>query len=62
MSNLYHSAHCAIFVVMFIVLCTRVVEDMYLSYLCYAILLFCAAFSILALPGIHARLQLYIYL
>ena len=51
LANLYHSAHCAVFVVIFIVLCTLRLEDVYLSYLCYAILAAAAAFSILALPG-----------
>ena len=49
--NLYDSAHCGIFVVIFIVLCTRVVDDLYLGYVCYGILVFCASFSVLALPG-----------
>ena len=49
--NLYHSAHCAIFVVVFIVLCTRAMEDAWLSYVCYGILAFCTSFSVLALPG-----------
>ena len=49
--NLYHSAHCAIFVVVFIVLCTKAIDDVYLDYVCYGILLFSASFSVLALPG-----------
>jgi hypothetical protein len=49
--NLYHSVHCGIFVVIFIVLCTRAIEDLYLNYVCYTILLFCTTFSTVALPG-----------
>ena len=49
--NLYDSAHCAVFVMMFLVLCTRTVDDMYLDYVCYGILMFSTSFCVLALPG-----------
>ena len=49
--NLYHSAHCVVFVVVFIFLCTRAIEDLYLNYVCYTILLFCTTFSVVSLPG-----------
>ncbi len=49
--NLYHSGHCGVFVVVFIFLCTRAIEDLYLNYICYTILLFCTTFSVVSLPG-----------
>ena len=49
--NLYHSLHCGVFVILFIVLCTRSIEDLYLNYVCYTIIVFCTAFCVVALPG-----------
>jgi hypothetical protein len=49
--NLYQSGHCLVFVVVFIFLCTRAIEDLYLNYVCYTILLFCTTFSVVSLPG-----------
>ena len=51
LSNLYHSLHCGVFVILFIVLCTRSIEDLYLNYVCYTIIFFCTAFCVVALPG-----------
>ena len=51
LSNLYHSLHCGVFVILFIVLCTRSIEDLYLNYVCYTIIVFCTAFCVVALPG-----------
>jgi len=50
LSNLYHSLHCGVFVILFIVLCTRSIEDLYLNYVCYTIIFFCTAFCVVALP------------
>ena len=55
LSNLYHSLHCGVFVILFIVLCTRSIEDLYLNYVCYTIIFFCTAFFVVAL---HYRLLL----
>ena len=49
--NLYHSFHCGVFVILFIVLCTRSIEDLYLNYVCYTIIAFCTAFCVVSLPG-----------
>ena len=48
--NIYHSLHCAIFVVLFIVLCTRSIDDTSLNYVCYTILTFTGAFCLVSLP------------
>jgi len=48
--NLYHSLHCGVFVILFIVLCTRSIEDLYLNYVCYTIIVFCTSFCVVALP------------
>ena len=50
-ANLYHSLHCSVFVILFIVLCTRSIEDLYLNYVCYTIILFCTAFCVVAFPS-----------
>ena len=38
--NVYHSLHCLVFVVIFTFLATKSMEDVYLNYVCYCILLF----------------------
>ena len=57
LANLYHSLHCGIFVILFIVLCTRSIEDLYLNYVCYTILFFCTAFCVVSLPGKDISVQ-----
>ena len=51
LANLYHSLHCCVFVILFIVLCTRAIEDLYLNYVCYTIILFSTAFCVVAFPS-----------
>ena len=50
LSNLYHSLHCGVFVILFIILCTKSIEDLYLNYVCYTIIFFCTAFCVVAFP------------
>eukprot|EP00095_Tigriopus_kingsejongensis_P012404 snap_masked-scaffold755_size101758-processed-gene-0.9 protein:Tk12404 transcript:snap_masked-scaffold755_size101758-processed-gene-0.9-mRNA-1 annotation:"adenylate cyclase" len=50
LDNMYNSVHCLIFVVIFIFLATKSMEDMYLNYVCYCILLFSLTFVIASLP------------
>ena len=51
LANLYHSLHCLVFVILFIVLCTRSIEDLYLNYVCYTIILFCTTFCVVDFPS-----------
>lgn len=48
--NMYHAVHCLVFVVLLILLATRALEDSHLTYVCYAVLFFGAAFVVVALP------------
>lgn len=48
--NLYHGAHCVLFVGMFVLLRSRLLHDACLLWLCYAVLFFCATFCAVALP------------
>ncbi|XP_059084537.1 Ca(2+)/calmodulin-responsive adenylate cyclase-like isoform X2 [Tigriopus californicus] len=50
LENMYNSIHCLIFVVIFIFLATKSMEDTYLNYVCYCILLFSLTFVIASLP------------
>ena len=50
LANLYHSLHCGIFVILFIFLCTKSIEDLYLNYVCYTIIFFSTAFYVVAFP------------
>ena len=49
-TNMYHSLHCLVFVVLFVFLATKSMEDTYLNYVCYCILVFSIGFSIVNLP------------
>ena len=48
--NIYHSVHCLIFIILFILLVTKALEDTHLNYVNYVVLLFAAAFVIVGLP------------
>ncbi|XP_047110643.1 Ca(2+)/calmodulin-responsive adenylate cyclase isoform X3 [Schistocerca piceifrons] len=48
--NVYHGAHCVLFVGLLVVLRSRLLHDGYLLWLCYAVLFFCATFCAVALP------------
>ena len=48
--NVYHSLHCLVFVVIFTFLATKSMEDVYLGYVCYCILLFSFLFAVASLP------------
>ena len=50
LDNLYHSVHCLVFVVLFIFLATKSMEDVYLNYVRYAILVMSTTFVIVNLP------------
>ncbi len=50
LANMYHSVHCLVFVVIFIFLATKSMEDVYLNYVCYCILFFSFVFSVVNLP------------
>ena len=36
--------------ILFIVLCTKSIEDLYLNYVCYTIIFFCTAFCVVSFP------------
>lgn len=48
--NIYHAVHCLLFAFLLAFLNTRLMQDAYLLWVCYAILFFCATFCALALP------------
>ena len=48
--GVYNSLHCLVFVVVFVFLATKSMEDAYLNYVCYAILGLSVTFAIVALP------------
>lgn len=50
MANMYHSLMCLVFVVIFVFLATKSMEDTYLNYVCYCILGFSVGFCIVNLP------------
>jgi adenylate cyclase 1 len=56
--NIYHSLHCLLFALLLAFLNTRLMQDAYLLWVCYAILFFCTTFCAVALPlGKFLRLQ-----
>lgn len=48
--NVYHTAHCFLFVLLLGFLHTRFMQDAYLLWVCYVVLFFLATFCALALP------------
>ena len=48
--SVYHSLHCLVFVVIFVFLATKSMEDVYLNYVCYSILAFSVGFVAASLP------------
>ncbi|XP_017779594.1 PREDICTED: Ca(2+)/calmodulin-responsive adenylate cyclase-like, partial [Nicrophorus vespilloides] len=46
----YHAAHCILFILLLGFLHTRLMQDAYLLWVCYAVLFFLATFCALALP------------
>ncbi|XP_044734406.1 Ca(2+)/calmodulin-responsive adenylate cyclase isoform X3 [Chrysoperla carnea] len=48
--NVYHAVHCLLFALLLAFINTRLMQDAYLLWVCYAILFFCATFSAVALP------------
>lgn len=48
--NMYNSVHALIFVVIFIFLATKSMEDVYLNYVCYCILFLSITFVLVSLP------------
>lgn len=48
--NVYHAVHCLLFALLLAFLNTKLMQDAYLLWVCYAILFFCATFCALALP------------
>lgn len=48
--NVYHAVHCLLFALLLAFLNTKLMQDAYLLWVCYAILFFCATFCVLALP------------
>lgn len=48
--NIYHSLHCLLFALLLAFLNTRLMQDAYLLWVCYAILFFCATFCAVAMP------------
>ena len=48
--NIYHSLHCLLFALLLVFLNTRLMQDAYLLWVCYAILFFCTTFCAVALP------------
>ncbi len=48
--NMYHAVQCLVFVILFILLATKALEDNHLTYACYAVLAFSAAFVVVGLP------------
>lgn len=48
--NIYHSLHCLLFALLLAFLNTRLMQDAYLLWVCYAILFFCTTFCAVAMP------------
>lgn len=48
--NVYHAVHCLLFALLLGFINTRLMQDAYLLWVCYAILFFCATFCAVALP------------
>ncbi|XP_068082518.1 Ca(2+)/calmodulin-responsive adenylate cyclase [Anabrus simplex] len=48
--NIYHCLHCLLFALLLAFLNTRLMQDAYLLWVCYAILFFCSTFCAVALP------------
>lgn len=48
--NVYHGLHCLLFALLLGFLNTRLMQDAYLLWVCYAILFFCATFCAVSLP------------
>ncbi|XP_075237052.1 adenylate cyclase type 1-like isoform X2 [Lycorma delicatula] len=48
--NIYHVLHCLLFILLLVFLNTKLMQDAYLLWVCYAILFFCATFCAVALP------------
>lgn len=48
--NVYHAVHCLLFALLLAFLNTKLMQDAYLLWVCYAILFFCATFCALSLP------------
>ncbi|GLH15931.1 Uncharacterized protein GBIM_20331 [Gryllus bimaculatus] len=48
--NVYHCVHCVLFALLLAFLNTRLMQDAYLLWVCYAVLFFCATFCAVALP------------
>ncbi|KAF2905886.1 hypothetical protein ILUMI_00287, partial [Ignelater luminosus] len=53
--NVYHAAHCILFAVLLGFLHTRLMQDAYLLWVCYAVLFFLATFCAVALPPDHTN-------
>ncbi|XP_040577884.1 adenylate cyclase type 1 isoform X2 [Lepeophtheirus salmonis] len=50
LENTHHSIHCLIFVVLFVFLATKSLDDVYLGYVCYLILVLSASFCVCSFP------------
>lgn len=48
--NIYHGVHCLLFALLLAFLNTKLMQDAYLLWVCYAILFFCATFCAVSLP------------
>ncbi|RZF48726.1 hypothetical protein LSTR_LSTR015466 [Laodelphax striatellus] len=48
--NVYHLLHCVLFILLLVFLNTRLMQDAYLLWVCYAVLFFCLTFCAVALP------------
>lgn len=49
-ANMYYSIHCLVFVILLILLATKALEDIHLTYVNYLVLFFAAAFVVVGLP------------
>lgn len=47
---MYYSIHCLVFVILLILLATKALEDIHLTYVNYVVLFFAAAFVVVGLP------------
>uniref|UniRef100_A0A1B6D199 adenylate cyclase n=1 Tax=Clastoptera arizonana TaxID=38151 RepID=A0A1B6D199_9HEMI len=48
--NIYHVVHCLLFAMLLVFLNTKLMQDAYLLWVCYAILFFCATFCAVGMP------------
>jgi len=48
--NVYHIAHCLLFALLLVFLNTKLMQDVYLLWVCYVILFFCSTFVAVSLP------------